>query len=140
MAPPLSRPELPVVLDTHVLLWWALDPERLSSKALALCQRAEGLGEGLEVSSISLWELAIKVKRGRLRLPLSVRGLQRRLTALGYVRIHPVSADQWLQNVELDWLHRDPADRTIVALAEERGLRLISKDKQIRNFYSHAFW
>jgi PIN domain nuclease of toxin-antitoxin system len=59
-----------VLLDTHALLWWALDPDQLSPKATRAITAMEKTG-GL-ASSISIWELGVKVQRGKLTLPLSI--------------------------------------------------------------------
>lgn len=121
-----------IVLDTHALLWWALDPERLSARATQEVERME-VGGGF-VSSISLWELAIKVKRGHLDLPLPVDELARRLERGGVVHVLPVDTKTWLTSVSLDWPHRDPADRVIVATAMNKNLPLLTKDSMIQNF------
>lgn len=86
------------------------------------------------VSSISLWELAIKVKRGHLDLPLPVDELARRLERGGVVHVLPVDTKTWLTSVSLDWPHRDPADRVIVATAMNKNLPLLTKDSMIQNF------
>jgi len=65
-----------IVIDTHVLLWWALDPEKLSVEAR--CRVEEMERSGGFASAISIWELGIKVKRGKLDLPISVDELANR--------------------------------------------------------------
>lgn len=126
------------VLDTHALVWWTLDPEELSERARQTCLQMES-GGGL-ISSISVWEIGILEKRGRLELPTPVRAYLARLRQLAWLRIVPVEADLWLANLELDWDHRDPADRTIVALAKTRDLPLVTRDRDIRDFYARAIW
>lgn len=121
-----------IVLDTHALLWWALDPDQLSEEARAQCEAMEAAGG--YASSISIWELAIKVKRGKLDLGLSVSEFSRRLGRGGVVELLPVDASVWLESVGLDWDHRDPADRVIVATALLLGLPLLTKDGVIRSF------
>src|SRR5205814_1216632 len=66
-----------IVLDTHALLWWTLDPKRLSATASATIREMEERG-GF-ASSISIWELGTKVKRGKLELPIGVDELARRI-------------------------------------------------------------
>jgi len=126
------------VLDTHALLWWTLDPERLSTKARDLCSRMED--EGGLVSSISIWDIGLKVKRAQLVLPLSVGQYATRLRELSWLAIVPVDADLWLRNLALEWEHRDPADRTIVATAARDELALVSKNAAIASFYSRTVW
>lgn len=61
-----------IVLDTHALLWWALDPDKLSEKARHMVGGMER--QGGFASSISIWELGIKTKRGKLVLRVAGSG------------------------------------------------------------------
>ncbi len=121
-----------MLLDTHVLLWWALDPEQLSHAARSATEEMERTG-GF-ASAISIWELGIKVKRGKLVLPLSVEELARRIERGGAVELLPVDTNVWLRSLSLAWEHPDPADRVIVATALMRGLPLLTKDATIHQF------
>jgi PIN domain nuclease of toxin-antitoxin system len=118
-----------IVLDTHALLWWALDPERLSVEAAATVEQMEQ-GGGF-ASAISIWELGIKAKRGKLELPISVEELARRVERGRVVELLPVDTSTWLRSLSLKWEHPDPADRVIVATALMRGLPLLTKDASI---------
>ena len=126
------------VLDTHVLLWWTLDPEMLSPRARDIC--AEVGRTGAVVSSISIWELGIKIKRGKLDIGLTIEEYLQRLRRLSSLSIVPVDAATWVRNLSLNWDHDDPADRTIVATALMRDAELVSKDRDIRTFYSRTVW
>ena len=127
-----------LVFDTHVLRWWTLEPEQLSEPARQACERAEH--EGARVSSVSLWELGIKVKRGLLVLPFDLGEYVRRLQKLEWLEIVPVDVDLWLRNLDLQWEHRDPADRTIVATAQRYDSALVSKDRAIAAYYPRTIW
>lgn len=121
-----------IVLDTHVLLWWALDPDQLSASAASLTRDMER--EGGFASAISIWELGIKAKRGKLVLPLSIEDFAYRLERGNVVELVPVDTRIWLQSLSLRWEHPDPADRVIVATAMAKGLPLLTKDKTIHAF------
>ena len=128
-----------IVLDTHALLWWALDPGQLSSTAQQVLSDMERRG-GF-ASAISIWELAIKVKRNKLQLPIGVDEFTRRIERSGVVQLVSVDAELWLRSVALPWDHADPADRVIVATALALGLPLLSKDAAIRGFPGlNALW
>jgi PIN domain nuclease of toxin-antitoxin system len=127
-----------IVLDTHALIWWTLDPDRLSNTARKHCLRLPKTGAC--ISSISIWEIGIKVKRGHLDLGLTIDSFLGRLQRLSWLEIAPVTAANWIANVNLDWEHRDPADRTIVALAQMRALPLLSKNETIRAYYPLTVW
>lgn len=125
-----------IVLDTSALLYWTLDPTQLSSKARQAIEQAEKI----VISSISVWEIALKVKRHKLILPLTIAVYVERLQRLEALEILPVDVQTWLDNLELPWEHRDPADRTIVALATRLGCPLITSDQAIADYYSQTIW
>ena len=125
-----------IVLDTSALLFWTLDPEQLSPAA----QQAIDQVDRCIVSSISIWEIGLKVKRGRLVLPLSILDYVERLSNLAGLEILPVDVQAWVDNLELDWDHRDPADRTIVAIATRLACPLVSSDRTIAAFYPGTIW
>ncbi|HAO32317.1 MAG TPA: type II toxin-antitoxin system VapC family toxin [Candidatus Competibacter sp.] len=127
-----------VVLDTHALVWWTLDPARLSAAAKQICDQIPTTGA--KVSAISLWEIGIKIQRGHLDLGLSLEAYVQRLRALKGLELVAVDVEHWLTNLRLPWAHRDPADRTIVATAQRHDLPLVSKDDAIRAFYSKTVW
>jgi PIN domain nuclease of toxin-antitoxin system len=52
----------------------------------------------------------------------------------------PVDTDLWLESLDLDWGHRDPADRLIVALAKQRDLPILTADNLIREYYPSVIW
>jgi PIN domain nuclease of toxin-antitoxin system len=72
-----------VVLDTSALLFWTLDPARLSTKA----ERAIEQADRIVISSISVWEIALKVKRGKLEIPLTIPDYIERLQRLEALEI-----------------------------------------------------
>ena len=120
-----------ILLDTHALLWWALDPGRLSATAAATLAEMER--HGGFASSISVWELGIKVKRGKLELGIPVEELVRRIERTAAVELVPVDTTIWLRSLALDWEHRDPADRVIVSTALFKGVPLLTRDELIRD-------
>jgi PIN domain nuclease of toxin-antitoxin system len=127
-----------VLLDTCALVWWTLDPKRLSARAKEACDNIKI--EGAIISSISIWELGIKLKRGKLEINISLEEYVNRLKQLGTLKIIPVDETIWIKNLSLDWTHRDPADRTIVATAQLKNLPIITKDDFIRGYYAHIIW
>ena len=125
-----------VVLDTSALLFWTLDRNRLSEVASGAISEADRV----LVSSISIWEIGIKVARGGLSIPLPVREYAERLERIARVEVLPVDTQTWLANLELSWDHRDPADRTIVATAVVNDCPLVTSDRAMRAFYPRAVW
>jgi len=126
------------VLDTCALIWWTLDPAQLSEKAAAACRQMESRG-GV-ISSISIWEIGIKIKNGKLDIGMTIGEYVTRLKQMRILEIVPVDESIWVESVSLEWANRDPADRTIVATAKLRALPIITKDRVIREFYEDAIW
>ena len=126
-----------VVLDTCALVWAASSPEQLSERARQILADP---ANGFVVSAISLWEIAVKVKRGSIDLGFPVTELAARLRRQANVTVLSVDVETWLANVDLEWDHRDPADRTIVAVARARDLPIVTCDKRIAAFYARTLW
>ncbi|HSG18859.1 MAG TPA: type II toxin-antitoxin system VapC family toxin [Anaerolineae bacterium] len=125
-----------VVLDTSALLYWTLDPAQLTSTARQVIEEADHL----VISSISVWEIGLKVKRGKLTIPLSITDYVDRLFQLDKLEIRPVGVRTWLANLDLVWEHRDPADRTVVATARLLSCPLVASDRRIAEFYEETVW
>lgn len=125
-----------IVLDTSALLFWTLDPAQLSENSRQAIEQTDQIA----ISSISVWEIAIKVKRRKLELPLSPREYAERLGRIGKLEILSVDVQNWLDNLDLPWEHHDPADRTIVALATRLGCPLITSDRVIASYYRQTIW
>ena len=125
-----------LIVDTGPLLYWTLDPERLSPAATEALDGADAVG----VSAISLWELGDGVRQGVLELPLSLREYAGRLAQVEGVQVLSVDEETWLKSLELEWDHADLVDRTIVATAALRGCPLVTADERMRDFYHEAVW
>lgn len=120
-----------VILDTCALVWLTLDPTLLSAKAHKLIARSESL----LVSSISIWEIGVKAKKGKIELGTDYQDYVDRVAMTDTIQIVPVDHRIWVESVTLDWKHRDPADRVIVSLAKMLGLPFITDDQTIARFY-----
>jgi len=127
-----------MVLDTCALLWWTLEPERLSPVAAGLCDAIPRTGA--LISSISLWEVGVKVKRGKLDIGMNYREYFDLVNALGDLTVVPVTEHVWRESLDLEWEHQDPADRVIVATAKLYDDSLLSADRDILAFYPKARW
>lgn len=124
-----------IVLDTHVWLWWISNPELLSAAARRTVDHAMANGE-ICISSISAWEVAILVKKGRLDLTMPAEDWIARSEALSFLRFIPVDNRIALKSAGLPGqLHDDPADRIIIATTISLGGTLITKDEKIRKYH-----
>jgi PIN domain nuclease of toxin-antitoxin system len=91
------------------------------------------------VSTISSWEVAMLLAKGRLQMAISAREWVRRSEALGLLEFVPVSNTIALRSVDIQ-MHPDPADRIIVATAMELGLELITKDEKLHGLGLPTLW
>jgi len=123
-----------IVLDTHVWVWWLSGIEPISRRASRLIADAVAQ-KGIYVSSISVWEVAHLVARGRLKLTVAVADWLAKSESLPFVNFIPVDNTIALKSVQLpEPLHRDPADRIIIATAITLGFPLATKDGRIANY------
>jgi PIN domain nuclease of toxin-antitoxin system len=116
-----------LLLDTHLLLWAAGEPERLSPNARKL------LGDPrneLLFSAASLWEVAIKNTLGRDDFRVEPRMLRRSLLDNGYIEL-PVTGQHAVSIDVLPPLHKDPFDRLLLAQALAEGLVLVTSDARL---------
>jgi PIN domain nuclease of toxin-antitoxin system len=121
-----------ILLDTHVWVWWVDGTTALSAAAQRAIDGAVTSGD-LGVSSISTWEVALLVKKGRLRLAMDVEDWVARSEALPFIQFVPVDNHIAVRSVLLSSpLHDDPADRIIVATALALGASLVTKDERLR--------
>jgi PIN domain nuclease of toxin-antitoxin system len=127
-----------VLLDTCALIWYTIDPKKLSKPASKACANIPL--KGAYISSISLWEIGLKIKNKKLDIGTTIEDYVQRLKQLQTITIIPVDENIWLRNLVLDWVHRDPADRTIVATADLRRLPIVTSDTTIREYYPNIIW
>jgi PIN domain nuclease of toxin-antitoxin system len=130
-----------ILLDTHVWIWWISNPEKLSPKAVKAINRAREKSS-VVISSISTWEIALLVEKGRLELSIDVRDWVRKIEGLPFVRFAAVDNTISLRSVSLPGIfHTDPADRIITATALTMGIPLITKDEKILCYpHVHTIW
>jgi PIN domain nuclease of toxin-antitoxin system len=121
---------LRLLLDTHLLLWSAGQPDRLSAEARSLLQDP---GNDLVFSVASLWEITIKRGLGRADFRVEPRVLRRGLRDHGYVEL-AIAADHALAVDLLPPLHKDPFDRLLLAQAVMEGITLLTADPLVARY------
>ncbi|MFM8768780.1 MAG: type II toxin-antitoxin system VapC family toxin [Rubrivivax sp.] len=131
----------PVLLDTHIWLWWLLGQNELGPKDRQRLHTLVAAGTPPSVSAISLWEVQMLVSKGRLPLSMPLNRWLPLATSPETVRILPLDADVVLAVNELpESFHGDPADRIIVATARAHGLPLLTRDMNIRRSRVARLW
>lgn len=119
-----------LLLDTHVLLWAAGSPEKLSAESLDLITDTENT---LVFSAASIWEVAIKSRLGRTDFDADAHLLRRGLLDNGFFEL-PVSSAHAAAVQDLPSIHRDPFDRMLIAQAATEGLLLLTGDEAILRY------
>jgi PIN domain nuclease of toxin-antitoxin system len=121
---------LKLLLDTHLLLWAAGEPNRLPLAALAEIENPEN---ELLFSPASLWEIAIKRGLGRDDFQVDPRLLRRGLFDNGYHDL-PITSEHALAIDGLPAIHKDPFDRILVAQATVEGITLLTIDDLVARY------
>ena len=121
----------PLLLDTCAILRLANGEFRkFSRSAMAALRDADAL----YVSPISEWEISLKWRDGGIELPLEPRELMRQLTEAYSLSLIPLSEEVMFRSTELPNLHRDPADRFIIATALMRSLPVVTTDRRFSQY------
>lgn len=119
------------VLDTHIVLWWFDRSRRLSRDQQRTLARNDA-DHPLGVADISLWEIALLVEAGRVRLALPIEEWLARATAAPRVEVCPITPAVATEIIALQSTRSwDPADRIIVATARVLGVPLVTSDTRI---------
>ena len=119
-----------LLLDTHLLLWAAGEPKRLSKQARTLIDNPDN---ELLFSAASLWEVAIKRGLGREDFKVDARLLRRGLLDNGYSEL-PIISDHVVATESLPPIHKDPFDRVLVAQATVEGVTLLTMDSLVAQY------
>lgn len=119
-----------LLLDTHLLLWAAGEPRRLSKQARSLIDNPDN---ELLFSAASLWEVAIKRGLGREDFRVDARLLRRGLLDNGYSEL-PIISDHVVATESLPPTHKDPFDRILVAQATVEGVTLLTIDSLVLQY------
>jgi len=119
-----------ILLDTHVLIWLASDPSKLSKKAADAIRSSIKQG-GIAISAITLWELAWLATHGHLSFGGTVEDFVEKITSRTAIRAITVKVAVLANQLPTNY-SGDPCDRLIGATALSEGLPLVSKDRNIR--------
>jgi len=126
-----------VLLDTHAFLWAVTGDQRLSSPARALIEDGENQ---VFLSAVSMWEIVLKAKAGKLHVEGSVAKVleeQMRQARIAPLPIYPAHV---LRVAALPPIHKDPFDRLLIAQAQAENLALVTRDPEIRRYTVQVIW
>ena len=129
-----------ILLDTHVLIWWANgEQDRLSNTAIAAIEAEE---QQRLVSAISCWEVAMLLERGRLGLNVDMERWLNLVASVPRLQLLPLSPAVAVASTRLPGtFHADPADRFLVAQARHLNIALVTADSKIRTYpHVRSLW
>jgi PIN domain nuclease of toxin-antitoxin system len=120
-----------ILLDTHVVFWLSTKPDRLSRKAASAIRRALA-GSGIAIASITLWELAHQIARGRIRVQGTTEAFIEELVEQTGVVVREITPEIAALAVHFpESFPGDPADRLIAATARAVGMPLVTADDRL---------
>jgi PIN domain nuclease of toxin-antitoxin system len=119
-----------LLLDTHIVLWAAGQPERLPESARSLLTASEN---SLFFSAANIWEIVIKLGLGRADFQVDPYRLRKMLVVHGYTEL-TITAEHALRVNTLPALHKDPFDRLLLAQARTEGMILVTVDSAIAQY------
>lgn len=125
------------LVDTHALLWWIRGEEKLSVNARNALSQAVG---SVFVSVASLWEMALKIKLGKLQMPDPFDTYILKQIQINRMEILPIHAPHVFETMNLPPHHRDPFDRLLIAQARKEDLMLISQDQAFNSYDVKVYW
>ena len=116
-----------LLLDTHIFIWWADQPEKLSPAALSAL---EDEANELLLSVASVWEMQIKIQLGKLKLNLPLKELVNNQQETNDLTVLPVALAHVLTLDTLPFHHKDPFDRLLIAQGIEEAFTIVTADSQ----------
>jgi len=116
-----------LLVDSCVIVWWLQDPKLLSPQARAAISDP---ANEVFFSAASVWELGLKISKGKLRIPESFASA---LLEDGFSSLS-ITVEHASQSLTLPTLHQDPFDRMLIAQALEEGLILVTRDTRIQQY------
>lgn len=115
------------LLDTHVVLWWLIEPQTIAAKARTIILNRNNK---IFISSVSFWEMVVKENLGRLTLPQNMIEL---LKNEGFEML-PFVYEEAFAIIDLPDIHQDPFDRMLIAQAKYNDLVFITRDQKLLKY------
>jgi PIN domain nuclease of toxin-antitoxin system len=119
------------LLDTHTLIWWATDPERIPKRTIAILRHPQN---ELYFSAASSWEVQIKIGIGKISFSQPWETIVEREIEKNSLIILPVTLEHTFMLAKLPSLHKDPFDRMLIAQALSNNITIITNDRFICSY------
>jgi PIN domain nuclease of toxin-antitoxin system len=126
-----------LLLDTHLFIWWADEPERLSPNALLALEDGNNR---LLLSLVSIWEMQIKFQLGKMKLSLPLKDLIESQEQENDLQILSIRKEHILALDNLPQHHKDPFDRLLIAQSIIEQTALVSADSKLTTYNAQLLW
>ena len=124
-----------LLVDTHILVRWRLEPDKLSRAQKRALRIAEIRNSQIFISAITLWELALLAVAGRIKTKGPLDAWLADLVSQPLIEVLPITPQIAAAGAQLgSGFHNDPSDRIIVATARCHGLKIVTSDERIRDW------
>lgn len=124
------------LIDTHTFLWFAESNVQLRSRAKRII---EDTNNNIYISIASLWEMAIKISTGKLELQFRFENMSFILETYQFILL-PIEFEHILKVSSLDFHHRDPFDRVIIAQSFIENMAIVGKDRHFDKYGVNMIW
>jgi PIN domain nuclease of toxin-antitoxin system len=124
------------ILDNHTLIWFLEGDDFLSENARKIIENED---HTKHISIVSLWEIAIKISLGKLALSTTLNDFLILLSTTE-IKVLPISYAHILLVSQLEFLHKDPFDRIIIAQAQAEQLTIVGKDGNFSLYEVALYW
>ncbi len=125
-----------LLLDTHALVWFLNGDKKLSDKVKTAINDPNNTKF---VSIASIWEIAIKISLDKFRFPKGFKNFLEMIEENGF-EIRPISFEHTLIVSSLEFIHRDPFDRLLIAQSKSDNLTIATKDDYIKQYNIQTIW
>ncbi|GAP72401.1 type II toxin-antitoxin system VapC family toxin [Candidatus Symbiothrix dinenymphae] len=125
-----------LLIDTQSFIWFIEDDAKLPS---GICATMNDVTSTLIVSIASLWEMTIKMSLSKLKLSGNIETMINRAIIAGF-EILPIKSAHLMELSKLDFVHKDPFDRLIIAQAVSEHISLISSDSVFKLYPVQWIW
>lgn len=125
------------LFDTHALIFWS-NKELVSDDFIKFFDKQDQKGN-IFVSSISFWEIALLVKKGKIEMK-DTHGWKNEILSNTNIKLINPTSSEMIDSTLLPDHHKDPFDRLLIAQAHRNKLLLVTKDKKIQKYTVSTFW
>lgn len=126
-----------IMFDTHTFIWWACEPEKLSTNVIDSCENQDN---DLILSVVSVWEMQIKLQLGKLKLNIPLKSLIVSQRQINNLQVLPITLEHVLTLDLLPNHHKDPFDRLLIAQASVENAHIATRDNAFSYYPVKSIW